>query len=91
MKFQISKVFDFFIEKWEFETVFEDTDGSFCGALIPLQTSMELFRMEAAWHASEVRRLGTMITIYCIEKEKKVWNDFIEYMTLNNDIRECCL
>jgi len=29
MKFQISKVFDFFIEKWEFETVFEDTDGSF--------------------------------------------------------------
>ena len=44
--------------------------------------SLYRFNGTFSQRVSEVRKLGIMITIYCIATEEKMQNDFIEYMTI---------
>ena len=64
-----SKVWNFFVEKGKFETVFKDTDGSLWSFDLLIEVD-GAFRVDATWHVSEMRKLRNIITIllHCSEK-----------------------
>ena len=60
------KVWNFFVEKGKFEAVFKDTDGSLWSFDLLIEFD-GAFRVDATWHASEMRKL------------RNIYNDLLHY------------